>query len=35
MNTQVASLRRLGMSNADLGAIMNGNAGRLLPRRRV
>ena len=35
MNTQVASLRRLGMSNTDLGAIMNGNAGRLLPRRRV
>jgi predicted TIM-barrel fold metal-dependent hydrolase len=35
MNTQVASLQRLGLSSADLAAIMNGNAGRLLPRRRI
>jgi predicted TIM-barrel fold metal-dependent hydrolase len=35
MNTQVAALRSSGLSEADLGAIANGNAGRLLPHRRL
>jgi predicted TIM-barrel fold metal-dependent hydrolase len=35
MNTQVAALRSSGLTEAELGAISNGNAGRLLPRRRI
>jgi len=35
MDTQIAALRAAGLSAADLGAIANGNAGRLLPRRRT
>ncbi len=35
MDTQIAALRSAGWSVADLSAIANGNAGRLLPRRRI